>query len=255
MRRPDLIDGIAREFPRYIERARSAAKLTVVDGIAYPDNIPFSAEIPIFARRAPMPKKRRAQLIDPDTGELLFDRRGRPQIGLVPVLHPDGSPVMIPGARVEAPNLHWIPQRLRDAWLKKLHASDKIENVSASSLLDLKIYNKQADQRYRMEKRDNPRHKRTPAQIRAKKWIERTIRENNLEDVPVMERVFTRMTPLERGLPIELALRDINEQLQRKHSPALQRDGDLASTILLQTKAIPTKNEGKAKKRKVRSAR
>ena len=245
LRAPDLVAGLAREYPKHVAMARAQARK---------DGIPFSAEVPIYYRRLPMPLKQRAVIVDPATGEIETDRYGKPIVRLVPVFDEQGKPVMVPGARVEAPHLHWVNQQLRDRWLTHKQRTDKFVSSSVGSLVNLRLYQKQADERYREQKARNPKHKRTKAQIRARKWIERTIKEGG--DQRPMEKVFSRYTSMDAGLRTERVLMDINKQLRQRHMPAADEPGMVGATVLLQTpQSDPVLARSRTEQKKERRAR
>jgi hypothetical protein len=98
---PDLLARVESAFDAHKREAKAQARR---------DGIPYSADVPIFARN---------------------------------VAHSDGSP----GGRVAAEHTHWIRDELRNLWIKKAHATRKYANVSVQSVVSLYDYIKQGKQR------------------------------------------------------------------------------------------------------------
>ena len=231
---PDLIAGVAQAFPAYVARARERARR---------DRLPFTGDAPIYAERLPMQRKIRRTEVDPDTGMLT--------VAMEPQFLPDGSPDMIPGLRIQAKNLHWIPEHLRNRWLQYQRKSDRFVNVSVSSLLNLALYQKQADERFNAEKKRKPGLLRTDAQKRARAWIAKTLREGGPTESH--ERVFGKYVAMRPGTLPESFVRALDYEIKRKHEPAADHPADLANLILLQAgRNDPVSRErtdGKRKKR------
>jgi hypothetical protein len=218
LRDPDLAQTVARGF---------AEHRRIVQAQARKDGIPYIPDVPIFYARLPKPVTR--EVVDPSTGEILR----------VPVLDPaTGKQLIVPGDRIAAPNTHWLPDALRASWITATQRTKKFVAASVQSMVNLKIYFKQAEARARENAKAGI--KRTDAQKEHRKKFQERIKRLEREGraLDVVMPVYTRMMPLDFA---ESTVRNrIEAQLRQKHQPATgpEQPGTLlASAILLQ--AVP----------------
>jgi hypothetical protein len=234
LRDPDLAQTVARGF---------AEHRRIVQAQARKDGIPYIPEAPIFYARLPKPVTR--EVVDPSTGEILR----------VPVLDPaTGKQLIVPGDRIAAPNTHWLPDALRASWITATQRTKKFVAASVQSMVNLKIYFKQAEARARENAKAGI--KRTDAQKEHRKKFQERIKRLEREGraLDVVMPVYTRMMPLDFA---ESTVRNrIEAQLRQKHQPATgpEQPGTLlASAILLQAVPAPTRKPPNApRKQKAR---
>lgn len=212
---PDLTAAVAQAFPAYVERARAIARR---------DRLPFTESAPFVAERLPMQLKRRELVVNQKTGDA--------EVKMVPQKHPDGSPVMVPGLRIQIARLHWIPEHLKNRYLNFQRKSGKFVNASLSSIINLRLYQKQADQRFAQRQADRPGLERTEAQQRAREWIAEGIKEN--APIDSYARIFGNYIPMDPGTFDASFNRATAEVIKRKHEPAADAVTDIANLILLQ---------------------
>lgn len=161
------------------------------------DKLPFSADIPVFYET---------------------------------LTHSDGKK----GNRVAAKNTHWLSNAQREQWIKSIQKTGKFYAATVRSVVNLKRYNKQSEQRHKQA--GSPRrplkqalHK-TELEIRAKLGEEKA-------------PIFTAYTPLSTEFPISAILADMSEKLTRKHEPATGEQGTrLADQIVLQIDTRKVRN-------------
>jgi hypothetical protein len=228
LRRPEVVEAVEQGYRRHVERARAMARR---------DDIPFSPAVPIAYQRLPMIYTERREVVDPSTGEIT--QRD------VPVLDERGRPVKVPGDRIGALFIGWVPQRIREEWVRSVQKTDRFVSASVSSLVNLKRYLKKGDQRLRGQPR-------TEKQKQFKRNMTRILRE---ADHDKAARVFSTYTRLDAGFPAEL-VRDGLRAGVEKQAQALDEgaQGKLADQVLLQYR--PRDNEDRAvmKARKARKA-
>lgn len=235
--KPDLARAVDAAFPAYVKRAQAQA---------VKDNLPFDPRYPIFYERLPMPLTKRFEVIDKETGEIVskflpvVEVQKRDSEGRVVTTYVKASkkrkPTMVPGKRVAALNTHWIPQKLREDWIESLRKTNRFVSASVASLVNLIIYNAEANQRFEDEKKLDPSHTRTKAQERAKKWIEETIRTGGPTER--MQKVFSRYAAMsmDSAWPRDRVMDSLNEELLYKHAPATTDYGQLGQSVYLQEK-------------------
>lgn len=143
------------------------------------------------------------------------------------------------GDRVEAPHLHWISDKTREAWLNRMHKTGKFYAVSVGSVVNFKAYNRLANAVNRGRFRDEK-------QAEGKRQILRQIKEQITQGL-----IQTPYTPFEKGLPFSALRDDMRAKLTEKHAPATGDDmpgTKLATRVLFQvdTRQVKTKrvNQG-----------
>ncbi len=130
-----------------------------------------------------------------------------------------------PGDRVGAMHVHWLSDRLRDAWLGSMHESGKFYQASVQSIVNLVVYNKRAEER--VNRRD------------AKRARDRDTIQNKIQQQIITGPIYTPYTPL-KGMgddkaPLAMVLQDIQIKLRTRHEPATGDAGTaLASGVLFQ---------------------
>lgn len=242
---PALREIVARGLRTHTDLARAQARR---------DGIPFNAEVPIYYRRLPDYPKTRMK-VDPDTGEVKLDREGKPE--REPVLDPaTGRPVMMRSERIAAEHVHWVSDKLRDAWITRTQRTNAFAAVTVKSFVNLRAYMKQADERARQ---NNARlgKKRTKDQVRYRKYLKGLLDQAKSEGITdVIMPIYTRATPLE--FSPSRVLKDVNDQIRQKHDPSTGPDfpeTTRAASILLQTPNAPQPIQPprKARARKARA--
>lgn len=173
--------------------------------IARKHGLPFNSKLPLLAARMPL-----------RTGEL--------------------------GDRVVVFNTHWISDRVRDAWLTAMQRSGKFISVSVRSVVDLRAYNRQADQRFK----ESRKRFRSEQQSENKRSIK-----NKIDEGQFKSAIFTPYTDMRPGIYIEDTIARITEALQKRHEPATGSAGtSLADQYLLQV--APNGNQAKQRKARKR---
>lgn len=235
---PALRETVARGLRTHTDLARAQARR---------DGIPFNAQVPIYYARLPDFPKTQLK-VDPSTGEILTDRDGK--MLREPVLDAAGQPVMMKSERIAANHVHWVSDKLRDAWLTQTQKTQVFAAATVQSWVNLRVYMKQADARAR-EANARFGRKRTKDQARYRKHLQSLLREAKLEGVPdVIMPIYTRATALD--FAPSRVLKDINDQLRTKHDPATGPEfpeTTRAASILLQTHNAPQPRKQKARPR------
>ena len=174
------------------------------------------------------------------------------------------------GDRVEAIHLHWVSDKLRNEWLRRIHKSGKYMGVSVGSVVNLHNYNRLANAvyagKFRSEEKLNqkisvlfdlaaatgyqfstPPDKSASSEVR-EAWRNaeksrlldsesKLMRETKNTVIP--QRIQTTITKFDPRLPIDMILRDVDSKLAQKHSPAVGDPGTvLADRVLLQVKTV-----------------
>lgn len=180
------------------------------------DGLHFNSQTPIFAAR--LPKQKRERFVDPATGEIIWR----------PVFDSKGKPVMIPGDRVAIDHTHWLPDKIRNKIIADAQKSGKYHNASVGSLINLHLYNKNADERFRDQKRQTGIG-RTRAQAKYAKQLRKRAKQASLS------WVFTPYVPMPKNVASDLITNYIDDSLRSKHQPATGEIGTaLAAQVLLQ---------------------
>ena len=182
--------------------------------------------------------------VDKETGEILADfqltqqqkKRGAERKRLL-------------GDRVGALHTHWLSNRLRDKYVTSQQKSGKFYQMSVGSLVNLKLYNKQANERQRKKISEGlPRTKRA---IQGRQSIKAKIAEGEK-----LARVFTpyqAMNPQTKDpIAAQLLIAATNQVLQDRHNTAQGDSGVIADQYLFQ---LDTRTDKHADKPKARANR
>lgn len=198
----------------------------IVRSQARADKLPFIPEVPIYSARMEM-----------DNGVL--------------------------GDRVEAPNLHWVSDNLRDDFLRKTRKTGRYYAVSVGSVVNLVAYNRLANAINRgkfddAEKLENARQILRDVIKGAADNETVDISQINYRDIPRqnddrtdLERkaknigraigktviaglIHTQYTPFqESGIPTQALIDDVNSKLRTKHAGAVGDPGTKYATRIL----------------------
>lgn len=213
----------------------------ITKGQARADQLPYVADVPIFSAR---------------------------------MLHKDGQR----GDRVEAEHLHWLPDKLRDAWIAGIHASKKYAVISAGSVISMMDYNRAAQSLAKGKYRDDVKlsHATTfmistilaafdqtgneaildtlPPRFRTKEGLRSMgspdiarifLSLQRLQLPVILGRVQTPYVSISEGSRVDDTIANINARLNEKHAGAVGEPGTrLADRILLQ---VDTRNGKDAK--------
>lgn len=171
------------------------------------DGIPFTAALPVFYAR--MPKL-------------------------------DGTP----GDRIAATHTHWLPDRLRNAWIGWIQKTRKFYAMSVQSIINLEFYNNRAEKAFRGVKR-------TETQKLFRKEFT-AMKKAGVTHMPVN----TPYTPLDIAFPLSDVIADLDDKLRSKHEPAATDDKcKIGSQVLLQIDTTNTQNVKTPKPRKASRAK
>jgi hypothetical protein len=221
----------------------------LVRGVAKRHGLPFNAALPIYAERLPL--KHKGVFVN---GELVF--KASPE-KIAEYLEENGDELRasgkvqvktLLGERVGALNLHWLSDKIRNAWITSNAKSGKYYSASVGSLVDLRKYNKQSNENQKTTGRPRNRKK-----LEAKDQIARALREGIDR-----QRVFTPYQPMDPRFPGSIVAQSIEQQLQTRHAPATGAPGTAyADQVLLQldtrkSKDGDTRKAGAAKPGKAR---
>ena len=238
---PDLDQRVANAYADHKRIVKAQAKK---------DGIPYRDATPVYqARLPPLPVTR--PVIDPQTGEIIIDpRTGKAR--REPVIDPrTGLQQLRQSQRVQAPHLHWLSNDQRAAFVRSMHSTGKFAGVAVQSLLNLKAYYRQAEQRMRGVKR-------TSDQKRWRKEMRERIKAKEIQAASMMIEVYTKPVPMD--FSADRVVKELNKQLRQKHEPASGDEfpgSELAKSILLQIDTRsndekPTAKKGTKKARKAR---
>lgn len=157
------------------------------------DGLPFSSEIPIFYQRLPLM---------------------------------NGAP----GDRVGAMHTHWLPDRIRNAWVSRVQQSGKFYALSVQSIVNLQIYNNRGD-------KASQHRARTPLQKLYRKEFKAMLQSGIKRG-----SVNTPYTPLDKSFPLSDVIADITRKIREKHEPAADEKSRIGSQYLLQIDTRKSKN-------------
>lgn len=191
---------------------------------------------------------------------------GLPYDGRVPVFiqrMPLASGVL--GDRVAALHTHWLSNQLRDAWIVAMQQSGKFANASVSSIVNLVVYSKRAENSIGNKYRDeNDLHNKysienkiikdmrerglkvpafnlemdrakNPNFEKERRNITNWLSGHSIAQQVVQGPIYTKYTAMDPRFAPQKILRDINDKLQLKHAPAVGAPGTaMATSVLLQ---------------------
>lgn len=212
-------------------------------GVAKRHALPFNGSIPVFAERLELSNQ--GVFV---AGEMLF--KGTPTDCRQYIIDRDlagqARIKRLLGERVGALHVHWLSDRLRNAWIASSQKSGAYYAASIRSKVNMPDYMKQANQRINdADKRGLPR---TLAAIKFKQALAKKLREGEK-----IQPIFTPYTAMNPNFPSELVVASINDKLQTRHSPAVGKPGTvLADQILLQVDTRKRLEDDKTKPTKAR---
>lgn len=229
--RDDIVESVQVAFDIHKDLAR---------GVARRHGLPFDGAVPVYVERLPLAHK--GVFVD---GELVF--KGSPEYCREFIeendLHGQARIRTLLGERVGAVHMRWIDDRLRNAWIKSTQKSGAYYSASVGSIVNLRIYNQQANER--AKERAASGLPRTKRQILSRD----SVRQNLREGVET-KRVFTPYASMTPDTHPDILLQGLNEQIQARHSPATGEKGTrIADQILLQLDTRKNKHANKGKAR------
>lgn len=215
----------------------------LVRGVATRHGLPFDKSVPVFAERLPL--KHKGVFVG---GEMVF--KGSPEF-VADFLAENGDELRasgkvqvktLLGERVGALHVHWLSDKLRNAWITKSAKSGKYISGSVGSLVNLRLYNKQANEREK--KKAAQGLPRTRKRLEAEEQIAKALREKVQR-----QRVFTHYQPMDPRFPGSMVAQSIDNLLQTRHAPATGEAGTAyADQVLFQLDTRKSK-DGQTKKR------
>ena len=250
---------------RYESNADTAQKVSeafavhkdLARGVARRHQIPFDGSIPVYTERLPL-KSQGVYVGDKQVfrgtpkecanyiaGKLVKRRDESGEVIAAFKIDPANAGraerKKILGARAGALHLHWLPDRLRDAYVKAQTKSQAYYAFSIGSNVNLRKYNRQAEERNKDRERQGLR--RTKKRLESKLKIQQQIRHG-----AEIQRIFTPMISMQGQIPEMVALSSA-QTLENRHSSAV---GDPGTTygdqMLFQIDTRESKN-AKAKSR------
>lgn len=226
LKNPEFIAQIEQAFQQHTALVVARAKA---------DKLPFRTAIPIYLERMPKTVKHWVTSINKRTGEVsrhFITRRDE-----------NGRPIRVPGERASALHTHWLSDKLRNRWLAAMYESKKFVNVSVGSVVDLALYNRQAEQRRKAEG-----FYPSPSNMASRTEIKMMRRKRPPIDRQLIQTPYVTMKP---GHYTDLVVAAVMDQLERKHQPATGEPGTAyAARVLLQTIQLDKPNaKDKAKQR------
>ena len=229
--------------------------------------LPYSDAIPVYTERLPLKHQgvyvdgkqvfkgtpeqckivaagRKLYEVDKETGEILADFQLTPQ-----QKKRGAERKRLLGDRAGALHPHWLTNRLRDKYVATQQKSGKFYQMSVGSVVNLKLYNKQANERQREKARQGlPRTERA---IRGRQTIKEKLSEGEN-----LQRIFTPYQPMNPGIkdPIaaQLLIAATNQVIQDRHATAQGDSGVIADLYLFQ---LDTRTDKHATQRKPRTNR
>lgn len=225
--RPEISAGVEVAFQIHKDVASQVAK---------DHGLPFDRRAPVFVERLPLQQ----QGVLDSAGRLVFKGSEDDAKAFVKKNSRKGSKlerVKLLGERVGALHLHWLSDDIRNRWIATTQQTGFYYSASVGSKVNLPQYVKTAAARIdTFLKRGGLR---TEQQIKARQQLK-----NLLRDKVDIQRVFTPYTPLDPRFPPELVVRSINQELEKRHAPAIGAEGTaFADQILLQVDTRKTKHE------------
>lgn len=252
---PEIVQAVNVAFDIHKDLAR---------GVAKRHGIPFTPAVPVYMERLPLklqavyvgdkqifrgtPKEcadyirgKRVTKVDEMTGEI----RGVYQID--PKDQPRAERKRLLGQRAAVQHMHWLPDRVRQKMLIEQVKTNRFFAASASSKVNLRRYNKQAEERNAERERGGLR--RTKSRVIGQLDIK-----GLLKDGVKIERINTPMVAMQNkgGYP-ELNALSLMQTIQDRHAPATGEAGTtLADQMIYQLdnredKEANAKPKGKAR--------
>ena len=248
---------VERAFQKHITISRDKAKA---------HEIPFRAELPIYLERLPLrnlavldksgkklfwgsPENVKRyisgkKVVFEDVNKLTGEIRQRvyqipkDQIGKTQV-------VKLLGDRVAALHMHWISEKLRDAWIKLQQKTGKYYAATIGSLVGLRPYNKQANERAKEALKK--RKYRNVEQLKAQTKFAKVVKGS---DTSALQRVYTNKFSMDPQQDPNHIIANIRDRLQHRHEPAAIVPGaKVADRVILQVDTIKERRNAQTKKR------
>jgi hypothetical protein len=232
--KPDFTAAVDVALEIHADASRAQAKA---------HGLPFSSTVPVFSERLTM----RHLSVRDAYGKELF--KGEPEDAFDFVRKNQSSIpglklVRLLGDRVGALHTHWLSDKLRSAWLTAMQKTGKYYSASIGSLVNLRIYNSQAEKRAK-KKANQGLSPRTVDQFKTAAAFKKEQRQQ-VEN----KRVFTPYAPLDKDFPAGLPAASITSTLQARHAPATGEKGTAyADQVLLQLDTRKVKNADNSKAR------
>ena len=223
-KRPDIAESVQVAYDIHKDISR---------GVARRHGLPFDGDIPVYAERLPLTHQ--GVFID---GRMVFKGTPDDARDWIKTNKPRGTVEVkrLLGERVGALHLHWLPDRLRDKWIKTSQKTGAYYQASVGSIVNLPKYMKSAAQRITTYMQRGGI--KTEDMIRARESLR-----NLVKDHVELQRVFTPYTSMDKNFPSELVTEAINNKLQDRHAPAVGEKGTaLADQILLQLDTRKSRN-------------
>lgn len=250
---------------RKVERAFQK-HITISRAKAQAHEIPFRAELPIYLERLPL---RNQAVLDKsgkklfwgspenvkrfvagkkvtfeDTNKLTGEIRKREyqlpkdQIGKT-------QTIKLLGDRVAALHMHWISEKLRNAWIKLQQKTGKYYAATIGSLVGLRPYNKQANERAKEALKK--RKYRNVEQLKAQTKFAKVVKGS---DTSALQRVYTNKFSMDPQQDPNHIIANIRDRLQHRHEPAAIVPGaKVADRVILQVDTIKERRNAQTKKR------
>lgn len=219
LRDPALLASVDRAFAQHTRKVVEQAKR---------DRLPYSSALPVFQQRMPRTVKAWQEKVNKRTGEITRIYAPVKERG------PDGKLRVKkePGERTEAPNTHWLSDKLRNAWIMAMQRSGKYLNVSVGSVVNLASYNRNANA-LRAAEAGTAGATNTRSAIEGKRQLLGLRKKRPPVERHLVQTPYRTMDP--RQYPEQLAA-EVQDLLTRKHQPATGDPGTLYATrVLLQT--------------------
>jgi hypothetical protein len=210
-------------------------------GVARDHRIPFNGALPVFAERLPL--RHVAVFLDgqyltsgsPEWIKEYIEENDLKAQGRVRVKG-------LLGERVGALHLHWLSDKLRNAWIESNRKTGAYYSASVGSVVNLKRYNSQADQRA-IARGSRGLSPRTKTALAGREAFKLAAKEGDQ-----LKRVFSPYVAMDPKFPPGLVSQSIDQTLQSRHAPATGDPGTTyADQVLLQLDTRESKNAGKSK--------
>lgn len=255
-KRADLLHSVDAAFELHRDLVRTVARQ---------HQIPHSEAVPVYAERLAL--KKHAAVFN---GESIFEGTpaevARYVSGKIVVRRDENGEVIsahkikphqlgktahkrLLGERVGANHTHWLPDRLRNAWLVSQQRTGKYVSASVASVVNLKLYNKKADGRAAAALQSEHRYRTKEAGKYAQELREAAKTE-------ITRKIYTGYESMSPIRPSDNLISEINKKIQTRHATAISGPGtSLASSILLQLDTRPNATDNRKAPRDKRGNR
>ena len=245
-KRADLLHNVDAAFELHKDLVRTVARQ---------HQIPHSEAVPVYAERLAL--KKHAAVFE---GKAIFEGTpaevARYVSGKIVVRRDESGEVTsahkikphqlgktahkrLLGERVGANHTHWLPDRLRNAWLASQQRTGKYVSASVASVVNLKLYNKKADGRAAAALKSEHRYRTKEAGKYAHELREAAKTE-------ITRKIYTGYESMSPIRPADNLISEINKKIQTRHATAISGEGTaLASSILLQLDTRPNATDNR----------